>query len=141
MVKKILLVVGMSSILLAGHGDSNDPGMKLLMKGKKVEALKVFKNECNKDKNSWACGNAGLMLYLGMGVEKNPAEAKKYYNKGCELNDIGSCENLAEIAYKEQNMVSAKGYFKKVCGMKKFIKNKIDAKTVANSCQKAEKIK
>jgi hypothetical protein len=38
-------------------------------------------------------------------------------------------------------MVSAKGYFEKVCGMKKYIKNSLDAKTVAKSCKKADKIK
>jgi len=138
--KKILLSA-LAVFAFAGHGDSNDPGMKLLMKGDKKGALEVFKKECDKDNNGWACGNVGLMLYMGMAGEKNIALAKKYYNKGCNLNDIGSCENLAEIAYKEQNMVSAKGYFQKVCKMKKYAKNKIDLKAVVNSCKKAEMIK
>jgi len=137
--KKILLSA-LAVLAFAGHGESNDPGMKLLMKGDKKGALAVFKKEC-KSGNGWACGNAGLMLYMGMGVSVNPAEAKKYYNKGCELKDIGSCENLAEIAYKEQNMPAAKGYFQKVCGMKKYAKNKIDIKAVAESCKRAESIK
>jgi hypothetical protein len=38
-------------------------------------------------------------------------------------------------------MVSAKGYFEKVCEMKKYIKNSIDAKTVAKSCKKVNSIK
>ena len=137
--KKIILT-GLLVISAFGHGDSNDPGMKLLSKGDKKGALEIFKKEC-KEGNAWTCGNAGLMLYMGMGTKANPAEAKKYYNKGCELHDIGSCENLAEIAYKEQNMVTAKGYFKKVCGMKKYAKNKIDLKAVAESCKRAESIK
>ena len=137
--KKILLSA-LAVFAFAGHGESEDPGMKLLMKGDKKGALAVFKKECNSG-NGWACGNAGLMLYMGMGVKENPAEAKKYYNKGCELNDIGSCENLAEIAYKEQNMPAAKGYFQKVCSMKKYAKNKIDLKAVAESCKRAESIK
>jgi TPR repeat protein len=66
-----------------------------------------------------------------MGVQKDISKSKKYYNRGCKLNDISSCENLAEIAYKEQNLISAKGYFQKVCSMKKYIKNSLDAKTVA----------
>ncbi len=125
---------------LFAHGESNDKGMKLLREGKNKQALQTFEKECNNG-NGWDCGNAGLMLYVGMGVNKNISESKKYYNKGCELNDIASCENLAEIAYKEQNMVSAKGYFEKVCEMKKYIKNSIDAKTVAKSCKKVNSIK
>jgi len=134
--KKILLTGFSIMFLFAGHGDSNDAGMKLLEKGDKKGALEIFKKECNVDKNGWACGNAGLMLYFGMAGEKNIGLAKSYYNKGCELNDIGSCENLGEIAYKEQNIVAAKGYFQKVCGMKKYAKNKIDFKTIANSCKR-----
>jgi TPR repeat protein len=137
---KKILIAGILSISLFAHGESNDPGMKLLAQGKNKQALQTFEQEC-KSGNAWACGNAGLMLYMGMDVKKNIAESKKYYNKGCELNDIASCENLAEIAYKEQNIVSAKGYFEKVCGMKKYIKNSLDAKTVAKSCKKANKIK
>jgi len=137
--KKIILGT-ILAISAFGHGTSNDPGMKLLAKGDKKGALEVFKKEC-KSGNAWACGNAGIMLYMGMGVKANPAEAKVYYNKGCEAHDIGSCENLAEIAYKEQNMPAAKGYFQKVCGMKKYAKNKIDIKAVAESCKRAESIK
>jgi TPR repeat protein len=140
--KKLLLVVGVVSFLCAGnHGESNDPGMKLLQKGEFSKALKTFENEC-KNGNGWACGNAAIMYYRGMGgIKPNPDKAKKYYNRGCELNDIDSCENLGEIAYKEQNMISAKGYFQKVCGMKKYAKNKLDIKTIEKSCKRAEKIK
>ena len=137
---KRIVLAGILSISLFAHGESNDPGMKLLSQGKNQKALKVFEKECNNG-NGWDCGNAGLMLYMGMGVKKDVASAKEYYNKGCELHDISSCENLAEIAYKEQNLVSAKGYFEKTCGMKKYIKNPLDAKTVAKSCKKAESIK
>jgi TPR repeat protein len=137
---KKILMAGILTMSLFAHGESNDKGMKLLSQGDYQGALKAFKKECNNG-NAWDCGNAGFMLYKGMGVKQNISESKKYYNRGCELNDISSCENLGEIAYKEQNMVSAKGYFKKVCSMKKYIKNKLDAKTVAKSCKKAEKIK
>jgi TPR repeat protein len=137
---KKILMAGILTMSLFAHGESNDKGMKLLGEGKNKQALQTFEKECNNG-NGWDCGNAGLMLYVGMGVNKNISESKKYYNKGCELNDIASCENLAEIAYKEQNMVSAKGYFEKVCEMKKYIKNSIDAKTVAKSCKKVNSIK
>jgi len=138
---KRVVLAGFLTISLFAHGESNDKGMKLLAEGKNVEALKTFQKECQNG-NGWDCGNAGLMLYMGMGgVAKDVASAKEYYNKGCELHDISSCENLAEIAYKEQNLVSAKGYFEKVCEMKKYIKNKLDAKTVAKSCKKAQSIK
>jgi len=137
---KKILIAGILSISLFAHGESNDPGMKLLAKGENQKALQTFEQECQNG-NGWDCGNAGLMLYMGMGVKKNISESKKYYNKGCMLNDIGSCENLAEIAYKEQNIISAKAYFKKVCGMKKYIKNSLDAKTIAESCKKAQSIK
>ena len=139
--KKIILGSLIAVFAFAGHGESNDPGMKLLMQGKNKQALEIFKKECNKDKNAWACGNVGLMLYMGMGVKKDVSKAKEYYNKGCEAHDIGSCENLAEIAYKEQNMPTAKGYFEKVCKMKKYAKNKIDFKAIAKSCKRAETIK
>ena len=139
--KKIILTTLSAIFLFAGHGDSNDPGMKLLEKGDNKGALEVFKKECNNDNNGWACGNVGLFLYMGLGVKQDIPTAKKYYNKGCTLNDIGSCENLAEIAYKEQNMVSAKGYFQKVCGMKKYAKNKIDLKTIIKSCKRVQSIK
>jgi len=138
--KKFILASVSAVFLFAGHGESNDPGMKLLQKGDKKGAFEIFTKECNAG-NAWACGNSGLMLYFGMGINKNVAKAKEYYNKGCEMHDIGSCENLAEIAYKEQNMPTAKGYFQKVCGMKKYAKNKIDFKAIAKSCKKAASIK
>jgi len=138
--KKFIMASLSAVFLLAGHGDSNDPGMKLLMKGDKKGAFNIFEKEC-KNGNAWACGNTGLMLYLGMTGQKNVAKAKVYYNKGCELHDIGSCENLAEIAYREQNMPTAKGYFQKVCNMKKYAKDKIEMKAVVKSCTKAKSIK
>ena len=137
--KKIILT-GLVVISAFGHGDSKDPGMQLLLKNDRKGALEIFKKECNSG-NAWACGNAGIMFYRGMGVKENPAEAKKYYNKGCELHDIASCANLGEIAYKEQNMPAAKGYFQKVCGMKKYAKNKKDLKDIVKVCKRVEMIK
>ncbi len=135
--KKSLLVVGLVSLLFA-HGDSNDPGMKLLEKGEFNKALKTFENEC-KNGNGWACGNAAIMYYRGIGTAVNKTKAKEYDKKGCELNDIDSCENLAEILYKDdKNVASAKYYFNKTCNMKKYIKNKINQKTVEESCKRAK---
>jgi TPR repeat protein len=139
--KKIIVGSLLAVFAFAGHGESDDPGMKLLIDGDKVGALKTFEKECDNDKNAWACGNAGLMLYMGMAGKADPAKSKEYYNKGCKLHDIASCENLAEIAYREQNIPAAKGYFQKVCKMKKYAKNKLDMKTVAQSCKRAESIK
>jgi len=145
--KKFILGSVLAVFAFAGHGQSNDPGMKLLSEGKNKEALEIFKKECNNG-NGWACGNVGLMLYNGYGVKKDVSKAKEYYNTACsKYHDIASCENLGEIAYKEQNMVTAKGYFEKACGMKKYLKSSPDfvrplyAKTIAKACKLAQTIK
>jgi len=139
--KKMILTSLSAIFLFAGHGDSNDPGMKLLMKGDKKGALEVFKKECDVDKNGWACGNVGLMLYMGLAGNKDITTSKIYYNKGCELNDVGSCENLAEIFYVENDLMTAKKYFNKVCHMEKYAKNKDEKKGVKKSCEIAKTIK
>ena len=141
--KKILTMIGLTSMLLAGHGDSNDAGMKLLQKGKFSEALKTFEKECNNDKNGWACGNAAIMYYRAIGTAKQDIiKAKQYDLKGCKLNDIDSCENLAEILYKEdKNIPSAKAYFKKTCEMESYAKDLLQKKTVARSCKRAKDLK
>jgi TPR repeat protein len=140
--KKILTMIGLTSILLAGHGDSNDAGMKLLQQGKMAEALKTFEKECDNDKNGWACGNAAIMHYRGIATKKNVIKAKEYDKKGCDLNDIDSCENLGEILLvADKNALSAKVYFQKVCEMGKYARNGIEKKTVQKACIRAKEVK
>jgi len=140
--KKLLFTTIILVVNLLAHGESNDAGMKLLMKGDKKGALKIFQKECDIDKNGWACGNAAIMFERGLGVNKNTLKAKEYDKKGCDLNDVDSCRNLAEILLVEdKNSLSAKVYFQKVCRMKKYARNSLELKAVKDSCEKAKTIK
>jgi len=145
--KKIILGSVLAVFAFAGHGDINDPGFKLLQEGKNKKAIEMWKKECNNG-NGWACGNVGIFLYVGIpGIKTDVSTAKKYANKGCELHDIGSCSILGEMAYAEKNMLTAKGYFEKVCGMKKYLKTSpsfvraLYANTIAENCKRVNLIK
>ena len=139
--KKLILISCSMFYLFAGHVKSNDLGLKLLNEGDRIGAMNVWKKEC-KEGNGWACGNVAIMYYKGLGVKKDVTLAKKFFNKGCQLNDIGSCATLGEIAYAEQNLPAAKGYFSKVCKMGKYVKGVIYSKRdIVENCRRAESIK
>ena len=76
--KKILLSALAVFAFASEHGKINDPGLQLINQGNIKGALEVFKKECNQDKNGWACGNVGIILYKGMAGKKDEALAKKY---------------------------------------------------------------
>ena len=139
--KKILLSLLMAGSLFA-HGESKDPGMKLLGKRDYTGALKVFMKECDVDKNGWACGNAAIMYYKGFGTKADAIKAKEYDKKGCDLHDIASCENLGEILLvADKNKASAIYYLDKTCHMGKYAKNKLDKDAVNMACQRVKKLK
>eukprot|EP00112_Aurelia_sp_Birch-Aquarium-sp1_P012699 Seg2673.4 transcript_id=Seg2673.4/GoldUCD/mRNA.D3Y31 product="Cytochrome c oxidase assembly factor 7" protein_id=Seg2673.4/GoldUCD/D3Y31 len=59
------------------------------------EASKIFKTNCDERNHSHSCFSLGYIY--SNAKERNFIEALKYYNKGCEGDSIGACNNAGMI--------------------------------------------
>ncbi len=116
--KKFILTFLSAVFLFAQHGTTNDPDLKLYLKGKYKKSFEGFEKRCKKN-DSYACGMVGYMYNKGIGTKKDLNKAVSFYKKGCKLNDADSCTLLAYYYYKgnivKQDTNKAVLLLKKAC--------------------------
>eukprot|EP01147_Barroeca_monosierra_P010014 gene10014-2188_t len=86
-------------------------------------AVKWYRRLCDSNNYSRSCTFMATCLLTGRGVEKNPAEALRYFKKACDLGSIEGCHNagmlLRSTRYKEAGVLpngnEALSYFQKAC--------------------------
>jgi TPR repeat protein len=88
----------------------------LLAKGERddrVKALALYAKSCASTA-TWTCKIAGLGEMQGVGGEKNPVQAVRYFKRGCDGRDQRSCMMLMSIY--QQDPDGAPELFRKACG-------------------------
>ena len=65
-----------------------------------VEAISLYEPLAQKG-NSWAMRNIALLYRYGLGVDKDLEEAKKWYKKSIEKDNMQAVEDLGHVYYEE----------------------------------------
>ncbi|OAD53166.1 Sel1 repeat-containing protein 1 like protein [Eufriesea mexicana] len=68
------------------------------------EALKVFKNNCDEHNYARSCTKYGDYRVMGTACQKDPVEAFKYMQKGCDLGDTRGCLHAGTLAVSQEEL-------------------------------------
>lgn len=89
------------------------------MKKDYEKASKVFKNNCDDHSYGKSCHKYGNFMLVGRGHGKeNYKEAYKYFDKGCQLNEIDSCLNQGLMLVTNNKMTGVNKDVIKVSNLK-----------------------
>ena len=92
----------------------------------KEKAFEFFKKSCvgnNASLDAAGCVNAGAMLEMGSGTNKNVNEALKMYNTACSLGENLGCSNYGLLLYKLQKYQESLSFNSKACDHRKVAKS------------------
>lgn len=65
-------------------------------------ARKIYRMACNDSGHGKACFKSGNYALMGRGGEANPPEALKYFEKGCQSNDLDNCFSAGLLYFGEK---------------------------------------
>ena len=118
--KKILILI-ISVLAFAKHGQTNDPALQEALQGHYKKAFNMFEKRCNNN-DGYACGMVAYFYDKGFGVKNDKKRAIDFYKKGCNLNDKDSCTILGYYYYKgmivNKNLKKSIQLLKKACNLK-----------------------
>ncbi|KOX78533.1 Sel1 repeat-containing protein 1 like protein [Melipona quadrifasciata] len=89
------------------------------------EAIKLYKKNCDERNYGRSCAKYGDYRIMGTECERDPVEAFKYMEKGCNQNDGRGCLHAGALALSEEKIDPVRGnqvmlgmkYLKKACDM------------------------
>ncbi|KAK9305838.1 hypothetical protein QLX08_003336 [Tetragonisca angustula] len=89
------------------------------------EAIKLYKKNCDEHNYGRSCAKYGDYKVMGRECEKDPVEAFKYMEKGCNQNDGRGCLHAGALALSDEKIDPVRGnqvtlgmkYLKKACDM------------------------
>ena len=90
------------------------------------KTFEFFKKSCVESDTSLdtgGCVNAGAMLEMGVGTDKNTNEALKMYNTACSLDEKVGCVNYGLLLYKLKKYQESIKFNTKACDDKKIAKS------------------